>query len=212
MAITKEQIFAAADELDAAGQNPTLAGIRKALGGGSFSSIQPLLSEWKARKAAKDSPLREPAPAAIAERLSEFGTDVWALALELANGRLANERAALEAARAQLEAEKQEAAEMADQISAELESLKTRATTLEASERAVRNEIEESRKKLAAMSERAATAEARATEIERRADNLNTELARVNAQNSDLVKTLAETIQRFESTRRDESPKKGGGK
>lgn len=39
MAITKEQIFAVADELDAAGQNPTLASVRKQLGGGSFTTI-----------------------------------------------------------------------------------------------------------------------------------------------------------------------------
>lgn len=35
MAISKEQIFQVADEMDAAGQNPTLAAVRKALDGGS---------------------------------------------------------------------------------------------------------------------------------------------------------------------------------
>ena len=39
MAVTREQIFAVADELDAAGQKPTLAAVRKALGGGSFTTI-----------------------------------------------------------------------------------------------------------------------------------------------------------------------------
>ena len=38
MAISKEQIFAVADELDAAGQNPTLANVRKQLGSGSFTT------------------------------------------------------------------------------------------------------------------------------------------------------------------------------
>lgn len=33
MAITKEQIFAVTDELDANGQNPTLVAVRKAVGG-----------------------------------------------------------------------------------------------------------------------------------------------------------------------------------
>ena len=32
MAITTEQIFAVADELDASGQNPTLSAVRKGLG------------------------------------------------------------------------------------------------------------------------------------------------------------------------------------
>ena len=41
MAISKEQIFAVADELDAAGQNPTLANVRKQLGSGSFTIDAP---------------------------------------------------------------------------------------------------------------------------------------------------------------------------
>ncbi|EBG1931025.1 KfrA, partial [Salmonella enterica] len=39
MAITEEQIMRAADELDQEGQNPTLARVRKKLGGGSFTTI-----------------------------------------------------------------------------------------------------------------------------------------------------------------------------
>ena len=39
MAITTEQIWSAADALDAAGQSPTLAAVRKAVGGGSFTTI-----------------------------------------------------------------------------------------------------------------------------------------------------------------------------
>lgn len=39
MAITKEQIFMVADELDANGQNPTLAAVRKRVGGGSYAML-----------------------------------------------------------------------------------------------------------------------------------------------------------------------------
>lgn len=49
MAISKEQIFAVADELDAAGQNPTLANVRKQLGSGSFTTISEAMNEWRAR-------------------------------------------------------------------------------------------------------------------------------------------------------------------
>ena len=55
MAISKDQIFAAADELDAAGQSPTRAAVRKALGGGSFTTISEGMTDWKARKAAKET-------------------------------------------------------------------------------------------------------------------------------------------------------------
>lgn len=191
MAITKDQIFAAADELDVVGQNPTLAAVRKALGGGSFTTISDAMAEWKSRKAAKEQPLREPAPATISDRLSELGADIWSMALELANGRLASEREALEAARTQLEAEKSEAAEMADQVTAELEEAKTTLAQATAAEGVARDEAEALRQQLAAVQLQAATAEARAGEIEKRAFDLNAELGRVNQQNSDLVAALA---------------------
>lgn len=190
MAITRDRIFEVADELDAAGQTATLAAVRKALGGGSFTTISEAMTEWKARKAAKETPLREPAPPAIAERLVEFGVELWALALDLANRRLAAERDGLETARAQLEAEKAEAAELADQVSAELEALQGRVAALEAAVLVARNDAASLRGELSHMAERAATAEARAEETARRADDLNAELVRVNGQNAELLRAL----------------------
>ena len=194
MAITAEQIFAVADELDAAGQNPTLAAVRKVLGGGSFTTISEAMTEWKARKAAKETPLREPAPTMLAERLTEFGAELWATALELANGRLAAERAALEASRMQLETEKAEAAELADQVTAELEETKARVSTLETVARTTREEAEALRGQLDEARDRATMAEVRVAEIEKRADDLNTELARVHQQNTELMRTLSEAV------------------
>ena len=91
MAVTKEQIFSAADELAASGQRPTLEAIRK-ITGGSYTTISPALNEWKARQVTAAAPLREPAPQAVADRLAEVGAEVWGIALELANARLASER------------------------------------------------------------------------------------------------------------------------
>ena len=191
MAITKDQIFAIADDLDAAGQNPTLAAVRKALGGGSFTTISEGMTEWKAKKAAKEQPLREPAPTVIAERLNELGADIWSMALELANGRLASERETLERARIQLEAEKAEAAEMADLVTAELEEAKLSLVQATAAEGVARGEADALRNQLAAVHLQAATAEARAGEIEKRVADLNAELGRINQQNTDLVAALA---------------------
>lgn len=191
MAITRDQIFAAADEIDAAGQNATLAAVRKALGGGSFTTISEGMTEWKARKAAKELPLREPAPTAVADRLSELGAEIWSAALELANGRLAGEREALEVARQQLEADKAEAAELADQVTAELEVAKAALLSATAAEQAARSDSQSLRQQVADVTLRAATSEARVSEIEKRANDLNAELTRVNQQNADLVTGLA---------------------
>ena len=202
MAITKEQIFAVADELDGAGQNPTLAIVRKVIGGGSFTTISQAMSEWKARKAEKEAPIREAPPPSVTELISALGAEVWSAALTLANGRLATERAALEEARVQLEADKAEAAELADQMSGELDALR-------AEHRAQDQEIAMLRKVLgerdAAMSGQAqslASANARLDEVSKRADQLNAELERVGAQNTDLIRTLADTAKADRDTKK----------
>lgn len=191
MAITKEQIFAIAEGLDADGHSPTLAAVRKALGGGSFTTISEGVNEWRSRKLAKEAPIREPAPQAIGDRLNEFGAEVWAIASELANNRLAAERDALNTARVQLEAEKCEAAEMANQVSAEFETLQAKLSLLERSEMEAKQEVERLRLELTRATERAAAAEIRAEENSKRADDLNAELARVNHMNAELLKTIS---------------------
>jgi chromosome segregation ATPase len=47
---------------------------------------------------------------------------IWGIALGMANDRLARERETLEAARQEIEAQRREAAELADQVSADLEA------------------------------------------------------------------------------------------
>ena len=150
MAITPEQIWSAADALDAAGQSPTLAAVRKAVGGGSFTTISEAMAQWRARKTDKSTPLREPAPPLVMERLQEVGADIWAAALDLANARLNSEREALEAARAELEASRQEAAELADQLTADLEDAKGQIEALRTSEGALQAQIGELKQALAA--------------------------------------------------------------
>ncbi|OIQ91971.1 chromosome partition protein Smc [mine drainage metagenome] len=150
MAITAEQIWAAADALDAAGQSPTLAAVRKAVGGGSFTTISEAMAQWRARKADQSTPLREPAPPLVMERLAEVGADIWAAALDLANARLSSEREALEVARAELEASRLEAAQLADQLTVEVEDAKSSLEALHASETALQTQLGELKQTLAA--------------------------------------------------------------
>lgn len=184
MAVTKEQIFEAADQLAAAGQKPTLEAIRQ-ITGGSYTTISPALNEWKARQAAQATPLREPAPQAVADRLAEVGAEVWSIALELANARLAAEREALDKARADLEADRAEATELADRLAAQVEELQSRLASIEAAEQAARIEADDLRNQLAAAQEQAHTAEARAAE-------LRTELDRAHHESAQARQALAE--------------------
>jgi chromosome segregation ATPase len=153
MALTQEQILAAADAIAAAGQRPTLEAVRQRVGG-SYSTISPVLAEWKARQAARAQPVREAPPAAVTERLEALGGEVWAVALELATARLRAEREALEAARAELEVERAEAVELADRQAADIEALTSRLSGIEAAEQAARRESDELRGRLAAAESR----------------------------------------------------------
>jgi hypothetical protein len=67
----------AADELQAAGQQPTLEAIRQKVGG-SYTTLAPLLREWKAAQSRVDeAPLPgEPVPESIAARMAESGREV----------------------------------------------------------------------------------------------------------------------------------------
>lgn len=169
MALTNEQIFQAADDLAAAGQDPTLAAVRKALGGGSFTTISEAMKEWKASRRAAVAPIKEPPPPTIAERLEELGAEIWAAATEAASARLQAEREALETVRADMERQQAEAAEMADQMSAEIDQLKARAADLEAANEKLRDE-------LALAQQKVQTAEARYSEQGKRIDDAREEL------------------------------------
>lgn len=52
MALTKEQVFAAADELDDAGIKATVQDVRARVGGGSFTTLSAWLNDWRVRRAA----------------------------------------------------------------------------------------------------------------------------------------------------------------
>ena len=52
MAITREQVFAAADRLDEAGAKATVQDVRALVGGGSFTTLSAWLQDWRVRRAA----------------------------------------------------------------------------------------------------------------------------------------------------------------
>ncbi|ECB3301950.1 hypothetical protein EWD94_23420 [Salmonella enterica subsp. enterica serovar Newport] len=130
MAITEEQIMRAADELDQEGQNPTLARVRKKLGGGSFTTISEVMIEWRAQKA-RSIHAQEPPPQAVTDRLAAFGDDIWALALEIADAGFTGERESLEKSQQEKEEARLEATALADQLTDELAKARTHILTLE---------------------------------------------------------------------------------
>ena len=167
MAISIEDVYSAADRLSESGQQPTLAAVRSALGGGSFTTISEAMKSWRAMQQAAATPVREAAPTPVMERLNQLGADVWAVAISMANDRLTKEREAFESAKADMELAHKEAAELADQMAAELESM--------------RKQLEQQGTLLRSARETAQTTQAALTEAQRRTDGLSELLERERA-------------------------------
>jgi colicin import membrane protein len=171
MALTKEQIFNAADALVANGLDPTLEAIRAKLGV-TTPPLSDLIAEtdamnaWKAHHAAKTQRSGESTPPAVTARVTEFGTQIWTTALELANQRLAPERKALGEARAAFEAKQQQAQSDTQALHAQL----------------------------IAANERATAAMARIEPLEKRVADLSTKLAHVGEENHQLVAAIKATV------------------
>ncbi|WP_045455743.1 DNA-binding protein, partial [Psychrobacter sp. JCM 18903] len=96
MAITTQQIHAIADQLHEQGIKPTLAEVRKALGGGSFTTISEAMKSWRQDNQQEEQLRQVELPSGIAERLQTLGADMWQTAIDIANDRLVKEREALE--------------------------------------------------------------------------------------------------------------------
>ena len=56
MAITKESVFECANQLLEDDITPTLAKVRKALGGGSYTTISEFMAEWRKQNEAANQP------------------------------------------------------------------------------------------------------------------------------------------------------------
>jgi len=163
MALTTEDIWRAADDLDNEGIKPTLAAVRKQLGNrGSYTTIQEAMQEWKSRQT-PDAPPPEAPPEAVSEAAAQAGATIWRLALDAALKRLEGERQQLAAEREALEARTTEATEVADALSKENEDLRKELADLrrqtEAAAARHASEVESLRQDAATACERAANLE-----------------------------------------------------
>lgn len=119
MAITTQQIHAIADQLHEQGIKPTLAEVRKALGGGSFTTISEAMKSWHQDNQQEEQLRQVELPSSIAERLQTLGADMWQTAIDIANDRLVKDREALESIKAKSQAETDEAQEAVKTLESE---------------------------------------------------------------------------------------------
>ncbi|EJX1342446.1 DNA-binding protein [Vibrio parahaemolyticus] len=191
MAITKEQIWKIADELNAAGKKPTLAAIRKELNGGSYTTISEAMKEWRSKQTSDSVASKEPAPEVVLERLSDVGGEIWTLALEKANDRFSSDREAFELEKQDVESSWQEAAELADQLTSELEESKSVVANQLLQIQELREQKDQLQAQLLIINERAVTAETSCKEMESRLQDLRNELSKAHEDAKENQKALS---------------------
>lgn len=122
MAVSREDVFNACSEIYVSGKPVTVAAVRE-MTGGSFTTLSPLVKEWKMQQSGAGE-LSGHASEAVPSRFSELTAGLWNAALSLANERLESERRALDELRAELSAERAELLSSCDEFASLVDTLK----------------------------------------------------------------------------------------
>lgn len=132
----------AADELTARGEKATLENVRKAAGGGSYSTVVAAMRVWRARGVTPAN-MSESVP----ESLVEATRALWREACNAAAAMVAGERVALANARAELDQIHADLSGTADRLAAQVEQLSARVAELttarDAAEKSLANKAAE---------------------------------------------------------------------
>lgn len=145
MAITIEKIKQAADDLNGRGTRPTLAAVRKLIGGGSYTTISEGINLWKQEQTQKAPVTPENLmPTELQAHLEGLGNQLWSLAIEKANNRLKSEQEEFAKRQSELTQQIDEAKELSDQMNNEIDSQKIAIESLQ-------GEIEKQKKLLEEM-------------------------------------------------------------
>jgi chromosome segregation ATPase len=198
MAITKEQIWRVADELVEAGGSPTLATIRKRVGGGSFTTISEAMAEWRRREQQKARVEELVIPDEIKGVALDAGRAVWRTALELARSEVDGIKVALEAREKEIVRERAEALALADQVSNDLEQAQAEIDRLKEQLSQAQNQAREAQAVSAEREQRIFVIERElkenrqaADKVSARAERLDGELGRVRSELESQAKDLA---------------------
>ena len=124
MASTKEEIWKIADDLGKRGEKPTLAAVRKAAGGGSYTTISEAMAEWRERKDKAEFEKASFVPVEIEDVLLSAGKSIWKVARERADKEVAGLKDELKIKQEAFEKERSETLTLADQLTEELEKVK----------------------------------------------------------------------------------------
>lgn len=122
--ITEQQIHQIADALDQQGIKPTLAAVRSKLGGGSYTTISEAMKSWRSHQLKKELSAMQVIPDQVKEIMDQANQTIWQMAISIAEERLQSQRQSFIDEKAMLEETRNEALEMADRLSHDIDDLK----------------------------------------------------------------------------------------
>lgn len=204
MAITTQDIHAAADKLAEQDIKPTLAKVRDALGGGSFTTISDAMATWRQEQQADQKLQQVDLPSSINERLQALGAEMWQSANSIANERLAAERDALAVAQVaaqqeldehkesiktleheqaelleQLDLEQSKAAQATDDAIQSRSALETAAAQHSADLDAIKQQLSDTQHKLELEQQKLSTAQKAADDLRAKLDETSAQLTQL---------------------------------
>ena len=124
MATTFEQVKKAAEAIQERDEKPTLASVRKELGGGSFSTLSELMKQWRASQAAQSELAEVELPDSVAGAHRASAVSIWKAAIDEADRRISGEREALKLAQEESAATVAETLEALTELESEVQELR----------------------------------------------------------------------------------------
>ena len=121
--ISRDDVFNAANDMQGAGKRPTILGIYKLLGRGSYTTISNYLKQWEQESPAIEIVEDLELPEVIANDAELFIGKIWSLAKNHADTSVQAERDALRMREQELSAEAQQAVDIANEHSERVEQL-----------------------------------------------------------------------------------------
>lgn len=181
----RDEVFAAADELVRQGIKPTLEAIRKKTSG-SYSTLSPLLSEWKTNRQNADKE-RDPLPEEVQQRFQQMGRDFWDVACAHAENRFAFEKDQLRKESENLKAEQGELTAIADQLQVRATELSEENRQLKVETEHLVEAVQEERSKTLEVTSTLKALQAQAEAREAHLRELSDELARLRKTDAERV-------------------------
>lgn len=183
MALTTQQIHETADFLQEKGVYPTLSEVRKALGGGSFTTISDAMKSWRQDHKEEQELKQVELPSGINERLQTLGADIWQTAIDIAHDRLAKERGVLEVIKAKAQQEVDQYADSVKTLELEqadllkqLDEVTVTAERATAELDALTKSLNETKHQLELERNKADSAQTQLVEVRSKLDKIQTEL------------------------------------